>query len=76
MVSILFLSLGFYLLPGLFKQSEQEKQRPNGAVFAWLDSFLLPDFGHTLPWIGGLPRGLEVARDQGKRVFIDFTGQL
>ncbi len=76
LVGMLFLSLAFYLLPGLFKQSEQEKQRPNGAVFAWLDSFLLPDFGHTLPWIGGLPKGLEVARDQGKRVFIDFTGQL
>ncbi len=41
--SLLFLSLGFYLMPGLFKLENGEKQRPTGSVFAWLDSFLLPD---------------------------------
>jgi thiol:disulfide interchange protein len=41
--SLVFLSLGFYLLPGLFKQNDGQQQRPNGAVFAWLDSFLLPE---------------------------------
>jgi thiol:disulfide interchange protein DsbD len=35
--SFLFLGLGFYLVPGMFQQ------RPRGEVFAWLDSFLLPD---------------------------------
>lgn len=41
--SVFFLTLGFYLLPALFKLETGEKQRPNGRVFAWLDSFLLPD---------------------------------
>src|SRR5205823_3685505 len=35
--SVLFLSLALYLLPGLFKQSTGEPQRPAGSVFAWLD---------------------------------------
>jgi thiol:disulfide interchange protein DsbD len=43
MVSLIFLSLGFYLLPGLFKNDRGGNQRPTGTVFAWLDSFLLPD---------------------------------
>jgi len=41
--SLLFLSLAFYLTPALFKVSGGEQQRPRGRVFAWLDSFLLPD---------------------------------
>ncbi len=41
--SLLFLSLAFYLTPALFKGSGGEQQRPRGKVFAWLDSFLLPD---------------------------------
>jgi thiol:disulfide interchange protein DsbD len=41
--SLLFLSLAFYLTPALFKGSGGEQQRPRGRVFAWLDSFLLPD---------------------------------
>jgi thiol:disulfide interchange protein DsbD len=42
--SFLFLSLGLYLTPGLFKYGNQgESQRPAGQVFAWLDSFLLPE---------------------------------
>jgi thiol:disulfide interchange protein DsbD len=41
--SLVFLSLGFYLMPGLFKDGTGAKQRPSGSVFAWLDSFLLPD---------------------------------
>lgn len=52
--SMLFLSLGFYLLPGLFKYDTGEKQRPGGSVFAWLDSFLLPDPNENE---GGSPRG-------------------
>src|SRR5207247_882302 len=38
----LFLSLGFYLLPGLFKYGSGEKIRPSGKVFAWLDAILPP----------------------------------
>jgi hypothetical protein len=43
MFGFLFLSLGFYLMPGLFKYNAVDKVRPSGAVYAWLDSFLLPD---------------------------------
>jgi hypothetical protein len=31
------------LTPALFKENGGEPQRPHGRVFAWLDSFLLPD---------------------------------
>jgi thiol:disulfide interchange protein DsbD len=41
--SVLFLSLAFYLMPALFKQTSGEPQRPTGSVFAWLDAFLLPE---------------------------------
>jgi thiol:disulfide interchange protein DsbD len=100
-----FLTLGCYLLPGLFKLADGEQQRPRGTVFAWIDSFLLPDTpgaggtatakagpagdggqgangaapaegtpsGH-LVWLKNLQEGLKQAGDQGKRVFIDFTG--
>jgi thiol:disulfide interchange protein DsbD len=90
MFSLAFLSLGFYLMPGLFKTGAGEQQRPNGAVFAWLDSFLLPDTsepsavmmpgngkeatGH-LTWTGNLQKGLQDAEKEGKLVFIDFTGK-
>lgn len=41
--SLLFISLAFYLTPALFKGGGGEQQRPHGKLFAWLDSFLLPD---------------------------------
>src|SRR5262249_37566350 len=41
--SFLFLSLGFYLLPGLFRVNNADKQRPAGVVFNWIDAFILPD---------------------------------
>src|SRR5262249_9670782 len=73
--SMAFLGLGFYLMPGLFKSGEaRANQRPNGAIFAWLDSFLLPDGRSHLPWTGDLDQGLKEALAQGKRVFVDFTG--
>jgi thiol:disulfide interchange protein DsbD len=43
LLSIAFLALGLYLLPGLFKQGDGDRQRPNGLVFSWMESFLLPD---------------------------------
>ncbi len=70
--ALLFISLGFYLTPALFQYDATSKQRPNGAVFAWLDSFLLRD-GQEI-WIGDLKKGLQTARSEGKRVFVDFTG--
>jgi thiol:disulfide interchange protein DsbD len=76
LLSALFLGLGLYLLPGLFKQNAGgENQRPAGAVFAWLDSFLLPDEGQSeLPWKGDLKQGLGEALAKNKLVFVDFTG--
>ncbi len=69
--SLFFLSLALYLMPGLFKD-KGEKQRPTGIVFAWLDSFLLPD--DTDKWIGSLKEGLKEAKDKRRLVFVDFTG--
>jgi thiol:disulfide interchange protein DsbD len=71
-VSVLFLSLGIYLAPALFRLNADQKQRPTGTVFAWLDSFLLPDLQERR--LGSLAEGLKEARDKRKLVFIDFTG--
>jgi thiol:disulfide interchange protein DsbD len=50
LLSIAFLSLGLYLMPALFKLNAQgDTQRPGGVVFAWLDSFLLPELGGNGP---------------------------
>jgi thiol:disulfide interchange protein len=78
-----FLSLGFYLLPAQFKvNAEGEAQRPNGTIYAWIDSFLLPEPGKSeLPWSGNLKGVLDEARAEqaqtGKPqlVFVDFTGE-
>ena len=79
-----FLSLGFYLLPALFKTAEGDKQRPGGALYAWVDSFLLPEPREgrgTLAWSGNLQAAIEEARAARARtgvpkyVFIDFTGK-
>jgi thiol:disulfide interchange protein DsbD len=43
LLGLAFLTLSFYLLPGLFKHDGGEPQRPNGKVFEWLEAFLLPD---------------------------------
>lgn len=72
-----FLGLGFYLLPALFSVSEDgTRQKPAGATYAWLNSFLLPDpVEARLPWTGNLQAGLERARRERRLVFVDFTGE-
>jgi thiol:disulfide interchange protein len=84
---LLFIGFGFYLLPALFKGgADGEKQRPNGVVYAWVDSFLLPEPQESrnkegLAWGGDLKAAIEQARAERKRtgkrelVFIDFTGE-
>lgn len=75
-------ALGFavYLLPALFSQGTHERNRPGGTVYAWVDSFLLPEpsaaeaVGGDLPWSADLRRTLDDARAKGGRVFVDFTG--
>jgi thiol:disulfide interchange protein DsbD len=77
MWALAFLGLGFYLFPAAIKtyNPEGERQRPSGAVFAWIDSFLLPDDQTDLPWVGDLDDGLKKAAGAGKLVFVDFTGK-
>ncbi len=83
--SILFLGVGLYLLPALFRyNADGEKQRPSGIVYAWLDSFLLPDPTHgkgSLEWTGDLKLAVDEALEERKKtgqpqfVFIDITGE-
>jgi thiol:disulfide interchange protein len=83
---LLFVGLSLYLLPALFKGgADGQKLRPNGVVYAWIDSFLLPEAGGKtgteLPWTGDLKRTIEDARAryaksrQPSLVLIDFTGK-
>lgn len=76
-----FVALAFYISPAMFTGGpDGGNQRPRGTVFAWIDSFILPDSpadgNHgDLPWTGDLARALEAARARNGRVFIDFTGE-
>ncbi len=79
----MFLTLGFYFLPALFKSNGSgEPQRPHGAIYAWVNSFLLPDakLGQEGSHTGNLPAAVAEARlqrqktGQTKRIFVDFTG--
>ncbi|HEX4590726.1 MAG TPA: thioredoxin family protein, partial [Gemmataceae bacterium] len=75
-----FAGLAFYVLPGIFKGPDGERQRPGGVVFAWIDAFLLPEpaaggLAHNgLRWTADLPQAVAQARAAGKKVFVDFTG--
>lgn len=86
MLGVSFMVLGIYLLPALFAGGpEGGNHRPRGSVFAWVDSFLLPDptdvaASGELNWTGDLKRALDNARLERQRsgkpayVFVDFTG--
>jgi thiol:disulfide interchange protein len=79
-----FLGVGVYLLPAVFKTGDGQSQRPSGVVYAWVDSFLLPEQGATgagdLPWGSDLKAAVDKGRQEvlstGKRslIFVDFTG--
>jgi thiol:disulfide interchange protein DsbD len=69
MFSLAFLSLGLYLLPGLFKTGSGEQQRPSGAVFDWLDAFLLPD-AHAPVSAGPVAGGPEGRAASGQLVWL------
>ena len=82
--AILFLGLGLYLAPALLKfNAEGESQRPSGTIYAWVDSFLLPDIRSSKEsnTTGNLEYAIAQAQEfrqrtgQSKRIFIDFTGQ-
>jgi thiol:disulfide interchange protein DsbD len=78
-----FLALALYLSPALFKMNAGQSQRPGGAVYAWIDSFLLPEYQQgdsEIPHTADLDYAVNVAREERKktgkpkRIFIDFTG--
>ena len=81
LVALGFLGFAAYLTPALFKH------RPSGAVYAWVDAFLLPEpaeaGGDELPWgtdlKGAIDRIQAEKRTKGAAtdkplVFVDFTG--
>jgi hypothetical protein len=70
--SMAFLGLGLYLVPGLFALKDGERQRPNGAVYSWIHSFIRQE--PDVHWKGHLATALKEAEDQRKYIFIDFTG--
>jgi Thioredoxin-like len=83
--AFLFLGMAFYLLPALFvKAADGEEARPNGAVFAWVNSFLLPEprASKGEVWTPNLEDAIAQAREyrkttgKTKLVFVDFTGEV
>jgi len=49
----LFITLGLYLLPSLFKDANGANQRPSGPIFAWVDAFIQGGAGDSPP-VGNL----------------------
>ncbi len=85
MFSAAFFCLALYLAPALFKvNAAGQPQRPGGTIYAWVDSFLLPEShgggAGEIVGTGNLDYAVSAAREhrkktgQPKRVFIDFTG--
>lgn len=69
--ALLFLGLSMYLAPALLKNAEGKSQRPSGAVYAWVEAFLLPE---TEPWQTDLKDAVARSQESRKPVFLDFTG--
>jgi thiol:disulfide interchange protein len=84
LLAALFIGLAFYLGPALFKfNSEGQKQRPGGVVYAWVDAFLLPEpvsAKGELEWTPDLKQAVDEIRELRRRagprtlIFVDFTG--
>jgi thiol:disulfide interchange protein DsbD len=85
--AVSFIGLGFYLLPAIFKGPGGEANRPAGAVYAWVDAFLLPEpkprdltNAKHLAWATDLHDSIERTRDEGRKaksikpIIVDFTG--
>jgi len=71
--AVLFLGLGFYLLPAMFKTADGKSQRPAGAVYAWVQAFLLPESDKG--WNTDLKDAIERSKKSGKPILLDFTGK-
>jgi thiol:disulfide interchange protein DsbD len=88
MVSLGFIGLALYLMPGLFKTEDGRSLRPQGELYTWVESFLLPEAepisapgdrqekgkSSALAWRVNLKDALDEAKRQNKLVFVDFTG--
>jgi thiol:disulfide interchange protein DsbD len=81
LLGLIFLSLAIYLVPAMFKSGKNENQRPRGAVYAWIDAFLLPEATEAdLPFSANLKGSIDLSRKDLERtskrqyIFIDFTG--
>ncbi|QJW95672.1 protein-disulfide reductase DsbD family protein [Frigoriglobus tundricola] len=78
--ALLFIGLALYLAPALLKGADGKGQRPAGAVYAWVEAFLLPEDAPVLGakqedvWRTDLKDALDAARKSGRPVFLDFTG--
>jgi thiol:disulfide interchange protein DsbD len=72
MFSLVFLTVGVYLMPGLLKDEKDRPQKPRGVIYEWVRSFLLPD--EQSDWHADLPGALAEAERDKKLVFVDFTG--
>jgi thiol:disulfide interchange protein DsbD len=68
-----FLGLAVYLAPALFKAADGKHPRPAGAVYAWVEAFLLPEFEAGTAGTD-LREAIDLARKSKKPVFVDFTG--
>jgi thiol:disulfide interchange protein DsbD len=72
MASLTFITLGLYLLPGIFKDNHERSQKVRGVTYQWVRAFLLPD--DPSDWGADLGVAIAKARKEGKPIFIDFTG--
>lgn len=75
-LGLVVMAVGLYFIPGLWRQNDGSRIRPQGIVFAWIDAFLLPDSGQgeDLPFTGDLSGAIEKSKQDGRPIFIDFTG--
>ena len=65
LLSVLFLSLSLYLLSGNFGY------RINGTI----ESYLPPKKEYSnLEWVNSLEEGFQLAKEENRNIFIDFTG--
>jgi thiol:disulfide interchange protein DsbD len=87
MFSLVFVGVGLYLLPGMFKTDDGRSTRPQGELYTWVESFLLPEAepvnipgtqkngsSTALAWHINIKEALADARSRNKLVFVDFTG--
>ena len=79
MFALLFLGLSLYLAPALIKTGDGKPQRPSGAVYAWVEAFLLPEpaqaeAGKGELWRTDLQDTIDASKKSGQPIFVDFTG--